>query len=128
MKTALLILLAVAVCFTMYAAGDSRNGVWTAELNTDGATLQMTLFRGNHESHRGIGRGMHNVMGIELSLATLSGLTASDVKSTAANVQFTMSRPAGAISFEGRFADGNGAGSFKFAPSEPFVKEMASLG
>jgi hypothetical protein len=128
MKTALLILLAVAICFTVYAASDSRNGVWTAELNTDSATLQMTLFRGNHESHRGMGRGMNNVMGIELSLASLTGLTASDVKSTAANVQFTMSRPAGAISFEGRFADGNGAGNFKFAPSEPFVREMASLG
>src|SRR5450755_427279 len=105
MKTALLILLAAAICFSVYAASDSRNGVWTAELNTDGATLQMTLFRGNHESHLGMGRGMNNAMGFELSLASLTGLTAADVKSSAANVQFTMTRPAGAISFEGRFAD-----------------------
>jgi hypothetical protein len=67
-------------------------------------------------------------MGFELSLASLTGLTAADIKSTAANVQFTMSKPAGTISFEGRFANGNGAGNFKFAPSEPFVREMASLG
>src|SRR5437588_260382 len=39
MKTALLILLTAAVCFTVYAATDSRNGVWTAELNTDGTTI-----------------------------------------------------------------------------------------
>lgn len=131
MKTTLLILLAVAICFSVYAASDSRNGVWTAELNAGGSTLQMTLFRGNHESgphNRGMGRGMNNVMGFELSLASLTGLTSADIKSSAANVQFTMTRPAGAISFEGRFADGNGAGNFKFAPSEPFVKEMASLG
>jgi hypothetical protein len=128
MKTALLILLAIAICFSVYAASDSRNGVWTAELNTDGSTLQMTLFRGNQESHLGMGRGMNNVMGFELSLASLTGLTAADIKSTAANVQFMMSRPAGSISFEGRFASGNGAGNFKFTPSEPFIREMASLG
>lgn len=128
MKTALLILLAAAVCFAVYAASDSRNGVWTAELNTDGSTIQMTLFRSNHESHPGMGRGMNNAMGFELSLASLTGLTTADIKSTAANVQFTMSRPAGSIHFEGRFADGDGAGNFKFSPSEPFVREMATLG
>jgi hypothetical protein len=129
MKTALLILLAVAICFTVYASGGSRNGVWTADLNSDGTTLQMTLFRGNHETHLGMNhRGMSDVMGFDLSLASLTGLTTADVNSTAANVQFAMARPAGTISFEGRFANGNGAGNFKFAPSEPFVRDMASLG
>ncbi|HXA18121.1 MAG TPA: hypothetical protein VN380_14070 [Thermoanaerobaculia bacterium] len=130
MKTALLILVAVAVCFTIYAASDSRNGVWTAELNADGTTLQMTVFRGNRESraagtHHG---GWNNTMGFELSVASLSGLTTADINSAAANVQFSMSRPAGTISFEGRFANGNGAGNFKFAPSETFVRDMASFG
>jgi hypothetical protein len=128
MKTALLILLAIAICFSVYATTDYRNGVWTAELSTDGATLQMTLFHGSHDSQTGIHRGMNNVMGFELSVASLTGLTPGDIKSAAANVQFTMTRPAGAISFEGRFANGNGAGNFKFAPSEAFVREMGSLG
>jgi hypothetical protein len=129
MKTALLIALAVALCFAAYAAGDSRSGVWTAELNTNGTSLQMTIFRGNHETRAGSGyRGMNNVMGFELSVASLTGLATSDIKSSAANVQFVLSRPAGTISFEGRFANGDGAGNFKFAPSEPFVREMASLG
>jgi hypothetical protein len=128
MKTALLILLAVAICFSVYAASDSRNGVWTAELNTDGSALQVTLFRSNHESNGRFNRGMNNVMGFELSLGSLTGLTPADIKSTAANVQFSISRPAGTISFEGRFSDGNGAGNFKFAPSEPFIREMATLG
>jgi len=129
MKTALLILLAVAICFTVYAASDARNGVWTAELNTDGTALQMTIFHGNHESRLGNHRGnWNNTMGFELSLASLTGLTTGDINSAAANVQFSMSKPAGTISFEGRFANGNGAGNFKFAPSEPFVRDMASLG
>lgn len=128
MKTALLILLAVAVCFSVYAASDSRNGVWTAELNTAGTTLQMTLFRGNQDTLGRKHRGMNHTKGFELSLASLTGLAAADIKSTAANVQFSLTRPAGTISFEGRFANGNGAGNFKFAPSEPFVRDMASLG
>jgi len=129
MKTALLILLAIAICFAAYAASDSRSGVWTAELNTDGATLQMTIFRGSHESRLGDHRGnWNNTMGFELSVASLTGLTTADINSGAANVQFTMSKPAGTISFEGRFANGNGAGNFKFAPSESFVRDMASLG
>ena len=100
MKTALLILLAIAICFAVYAATDSRNGVWTAELNTDGTTLQMTIFRGNHESRSGIHRGgWNNTMGFELSLASITGLSIADIKSTAANVQFTMTRPAGTIQF-----------------------------
>src|SRR5713226_5052088 len=121
MKTALLILLAAAICFAVYAAGDSREGVWTAEVNADGTALQMTLFRGHRDNHAGVGRyGMNNnVMGFELSLASLTGLTTSEIRSTAANVQFALSRPAGNITFEGRFANGNGAGNFRFAPSEP---------
>src|SRR3954447_17497451 len=102
MKTALLILLAIAICFTVYAATDSRSGVWTAELNTDGTTLQMTIFRGSHESRLGNHHGGWNTtMGFELSVASLTGLSVSDIKSTAANVQFTMSRPAGTMTFEG---------------------------
>ncbi len=128
MKTAILILLAAALCFSIDASSDPRNGVWTAELNADGTQLQMTLFRGSENSRAGIHRGMNNVMGFELSLASITGLATADIHSTAANVQFSMTRPAGTIRFEGRFADGNGAGNFKFAPSEPFVREMASLG
>src|SRR5436309_6938722 len=105
MKTALLLLLAIAICFTVYAATDSRNGVWTAELNTDGTTLQMTIFRGSHESRSGNHHGgWNNTMGFEVSVASLTGLTTADINSGAANVQFTMSKPAGSISFEGRFA------------------------
>jgi hypothetical protein len=129
MKTAILILLAVAICFSVYAASDMRSGVWTAEVNTAGTTLQMTLFQGNRESDLGRNhRGMNYTMGFELSLASLTGLAAGDIKSSAANVQFSLTRPAGTITFEGRFANGDGAGNFKFAPSEPFIREMASLG
>jgi hypothetical protein len=72
--------------------------------------------------------GMTSSSGFELSLASLTGLTAAEVRGGAANVQFAMSRAAGTVSFDGRFSNGNGAGSFRFAPSEAFIREMASLG
>jgi hypothetical protein len=131
MKTALALLaLALILCFSAYAATDARSGVWTAEINADGTALQMTLFHGRDREARGRGvhTGMNNMMGVELSLASLTGLSAADARGTAANVQFALSRPAGSISFEGRFSTGNGAGSFRFTPSDAFVREMATLG
>ena len=35
MKILLFVAIAIAVCFTVYAASDSRAGVWTAELYDD---------------------------------------------------------------------------------------------
>jgi len=47
MKSLLLILFAITLCFSAYAANDSRTGVWTAELQDDG-TLQMAIFHGEN--------------------------------------------------------------------------------
>ena len=131
MKTCLLILCAVGFCFGAYAAGDVRNGVWTAELRDDDrSSLQMTMFYGKEREgsgHWGRG-GMSNIMGVDVPLASATGLTAADLSAAAANVQFTIARPAGTIHFEGRFANGTGAGSYRFTPNEAFVREMDSLG
>lgn len=122
MKTALVILAAL-LCFSVYAASDMKSGVWTAELNTDGTALQMTLFRG-HDSE---GRN-NSMMGFRLKLASLTGLNAADVRAASANVQFTLTRPAGSIAFEGRFSNGTGAGSFRFTRNEGFERELAAIG
>ncbi len=128
MKCSLLILCAVAVCFPAYAAtNDLRAGVWSASVDEhDPSRLEVTLFQGKKEQR--LWRGYNNMMGFEVPLSGVTGLSAADLKSNAANVQFTMTRPAGTIAFEGRFSDGNGAGNFRFTPNDGFVREMETLG
>jgi hypothetical protein len=128
MKCTLFILCAVAICFTAYAAtNDLRTGVWTASLREDDpASLEISLFQGRNT--RNEWRGYNNIMGFDVPIADVTGLAASDIGATAANVQFALVRPAGTIRFEGRFAEGNGAGNFRFAPNDAFVREMDSLG
>jgi hypothetical protein len=127
MKTLLFVVIAIAVCFSVYAASDARTGVWTADLRDD--RLQMTLFRGKEAGERrGIGFGFNNIMGFDEPLGAYSGLSKSDLLSSAANVQFMLRRPAGQIAFEGRVANGTGAGHFHFTPNDGFVREMETLG
>ena len=116
MKILLFVTLAIAVCFSAYAATESRTGVWTADLVDD--KIQMTLFRADR----------NNMMGFDEPLSAYSGLTKADLLSTAANVQFELRRPAGVIAFEGRVANGTGAGHYRFTPSDAFIREMDGLG
>src|SRR5262245_12742498 len=121
MKCILFILCAVAVCFSVYAASstETRAGVWTATLREDDpSTLEVSLFQGKKDSRW---RGFNNIMGFDVPLAAATGLAASDIGSSAANVQFALVRAAGTIRFEGRFSEGNGAGNFRFTPSDSFV-------
>src|SRR5207244_2421931 len=119
---------AVAVCFGAYAAtADHRSGVWTASLReSDPGTFEVSLFQGKNQANEW--RGYNNVMGFDVPLAEVTGLTASDIGAGAANVQFALVRPAGTIRFEGRFAEGNGAGNFRFTQDDAFLREMDSLG
>lgn len=125
MKTLILILCAIAVCFGAYGATGTHAGVWTAELQDD--HLQITIFQGNHDS-AGEGRHFDDRMGFDVPLSALAGLAPSDISSDAANVKFMISREAGAISFDGRFSNGSGAGHFDFRASDAFVRTLGSLG
>ncbi len=125
MKILLFIVIAIAVCFTVYAATDSRAGVWTAELLDD--KVQMTLFRGRESGERR-GMGFNNTMGFDDLLSDYAGLSKADFLSPAANVQFELRRPAGVIAFDGHVANGTGAGHYRFTPSDSFVREMETLG
>jgi len=122
MKCFLFVAIAVVVCFTAYGETDSRSGVWTAELQND--HLQMTLFRGKEMGVRQMG----NLMGFDEPLGSFSGLSLADLNSSAANVQFELRRAAGTIAFEGRVANGTGAGHYRFSPSDAFIREMETLG
>jgi hypothetical protein len=122
MKTFLILLAAALfVAFAAHAAsGDARNGVWTAELHDD--RLDLTMFRGSREGHRGM-----NMMGFNVPLAEI-GLAKADAESAAANVTFAMKREAGTIEFDGRFATGDGAGQYRFKPNDDFEHALNELG
>lgn len=115
MKT-LLVLVAVVTCFSAYATTEPRGGAWAADV--DGESLQLTLFR----------RDRGGTTGFREPLSAFTGLTKADATAGAANVTFELRRPAGTITFDGRFSEGEGAGHFRFTPSEQFVREMESLG
>lgn len=122
MKTILLILFAALfLAFAAHAAPDDiRSGVWTADLN--GNALNLTMFRGARDGERHT-----HTMGFSIPLADL-GLAKSDVESAAANVRFALKRDAGTVTFDGRFATGDGAGHYVFAPNESYERELNGLG
>ena len=123
MRCLLILCVAVAICFSAYAENDARNGVWTAELRND--QLDMTIFYGRNNDR---GYGTQSISGFEEPLASFAGLSKADLTSNGANVKFELQRPAGTIAFEGRVANGTGAGHYHFTRSEPFLREMESLG
>src|SRR3954468_19405605 len=91
MKTLILILCAIAICFGAYGATGTHAGVWTAELQDD--HLQITIFQSNRDA-AGDRRNFDDRMGFDVPLADLSGLARADVSSDAANVKFLISREA----------------------------------
>ena len=93
----------------------------------DDGTLQMTIFQGENVGRAG-GVGMNNLMGFDEPLASFSGLSRAEVTSAAANTQFELRRSAGTIAFDGRFANGTGAGHYRFTPNETFLRDMDALG
>jgi hypothetical protein len=114
---------ALALCFSAYAASDVRSGVWTAELQND--QLELTIFHGRSDRPGG---GHQDIMGMDTPIATFAGLKKDDVTSSGANVQFELRRAAGTFAFEGRVANGTGAGHYRFTPSDAFLRDMESLG
>ena len=125
MKSLLWFAVAAVFCWTAYAAEQSPDGVWTAELRGGGA--EISLFR--HCLSADHGRpGMHHVVEIEAPVSRFAGLSDGDAASPAANVSFELREPAGTIAFEGRMAERTGAGHYRFTPDPGFVREMDSLG
>ena len=72
MKCTLLILCAVAICFSTYAnATDFRTGVWTASLDDDDpGSLQISMVHGKGSKESG--RGWNNMMGFNVALGSLT--------------------------------------------------------
>jgi hypothetical protein len=123
MKTLVLISAALVIAFAAYAAAtDVRSGVWTADIK--GNVVQMSIFPGRSEVTFGRGNwNFGNIIGFRLPLAKLIGLTGADGES-----KFTYRAAAGTIDFDGHFSEAQGAGHFRFTPSDEFVRDMAQLG
>src|SRR5258706_15652817 len=93
MKTLILILCAIGICFGAYAATGTHAGVWTAELQGD--KLQITIFHREHDTTEGAARRFDNQMGFDVRLAELTGTSSSELSSDAAKGKFMLSREAG---------------------------------
>jgi hypothetical protein len=75
-----------------------------------------------------IAYGRHNNMGTTRRIADFAGLTSAQIHAaTTTPVQFTMSREAGTITFEGTYRNGKGAGQFTFAPNRSYVSTLRAL-
>jgi hypothetical protein len=123
MKTLILILCAVAICFGAYAAASTHAGVWTAEVKGD--HLQVTVFQSKLDDRAG---DYDNRMGFDVPLTELTGVTRGEMTAEASNVKFVLTREAGVLTFDGRFSEGSGAGHFDFRASEGFVHTLRTLG
>ncbi|HUJ16267.1 MAG TPA: hypothetical protein VL284_20930 [Thermoanaerobaculia bacterium] len=118
MKTLVIAMAAVSMCFGAFASTDVRHGVWAA--NLENGRLEVTIFHGKEKRQ--------SVSSFDEPVSAFAGLSQADLTGTGSNVQFELRRAAGTIAFEGRVADSAGAGHYTFVPSDTFIGEMASLG
>lgn len=66
--------------------------------------------------------------GSSYRLEELDGLTAAIADGDVDRAAFRLVREAGTITFEGAFRDGEGGGTFRFAPDPQYLQTMAGLG
>ena len=107
--------------FTAQAA-QNTTGEWTAELNRKkSGEVQMTFHRSSEKSG-------FNMTSDSISLGELQGLSAENISSAKADVNFNIAREAGTFSCEGIFRDGKGAGFWTFTANASFVSAMRGRG
>lgn len=94
-------------------ANPTHSGTWTASVREN--QLQLSLRPKSEKNGQ---------LGMSIPLAAFQGLSTAD----GSTAPFQLPREAGTFQFEGRFAEGEGAGHFQFQPSEAYAKAMAGLG
>ncbi len=98
---------------TPVLAAASHSGTWTASVQENQLHLNL-----RHKGEKG------GQIGMPVPIAAFKGLSTAD----GSTAPFQLEREAGTLRFEGRFADGEGAGHFQFEPSAAYTQAMASLG
>lgn len=117
-----------AACFVLspitstQAAGSPEDykGTWKAELDDDPGEIHITFERKWRN-----GNQMH---GSDYKISDFEGLTASQVNSDNAQVNFRLVREAGSLDCEGIFRRGKGIGDWKLNSNPKFVSGMKSRG
>lgn len=97
-------------------------GDWRAETRSEKNPDKIQL-----SFERRSGRGGKNSFGSGFDYADLQGLTRAQAEKGGA-VKFSLVREAGTIDCEGNFANGKGAGTFRFTSNSQFVSAMKSRG
>ncbi|HEX5745110.1 MAG TPA: hypothetical protein VFZ09_02640 [Archangium sp.] len=111
-RTTYALLVSALLMWTFSAlAAPAKSGTWTATPRED--TLQMN-FRVQE----------HGNMGLSIPRSAIQGLNTQD----GADTKFQLAREAGTLRFEGRFANGEGAGHYTFEPNAAYLEEMGKLG
>jgi hypothetical protein len=95
------------------------SGSWTASVDDKrNDRLDFSMRTSRHENN-----------GTRLAIADFTGLTGSQARSpSAVDVQFTLEREPGTITFQGSFRNGEGAGTFTFAGNEAYANTLRKLG
>lgn len=88
-----------------------QRGTWTALVKGDSLQLQL------HTSPEGN-------MGLSFAVGDFKGLSTAD----GATSPFQLVREGGTFTFEGSFSAGQGAGHYRFEPSDAYLQAMAALG
>lgn len=110
-RTTYTLLISALLLWTFSALAAPKSGTWTATPRED--TLQMN-FRVKE----------HGNMGLGIPRSSFQGLNTED----GADTKFQLVREAGTLRFEGRFANGEGAGHYTFEPNATYLEEMGKLG
>ena len=99
---------------------DSITGQWIIEMKpgTDSAYVSI-----NRRSEHG-----HHSSSTDFRRDMLRGLTDAQASGSGTAVSFQIVREAGTLNCEGWFKNGQGSGTFTFAPNPGFAAEMRSLG
>ncbi len=98
-------------------SSDDVRGTWMSRMVDHNGQIQLTMqINDNWTSSFGI------------SVTEFKGLNVHTMDGTAADVDFSLGREAGTVSFHGTFRDGKGSGFFTFQENDQFTRDLMKLG
>lgn len=112
----------IAIGSYVIVAQTTATGDWKAEYKTEKEGKIYLSFERRSE------KGGKNQMGSNYAVSDLQGLTNAQLSASDTPVKFSLVREAGTIECEGKFSNGKGAGTFRFASNPQFVSAMQSRG
>ena len=118
-------LISILVITMVSPATDPIEGTWIADLQKHqwrdvSESMWLTLRASEREGRHG-----YNV---NLALKDIEGLGITSSHEGRTDVKFEVNREAGRLTFEGRFVNDVGSGTFTFESHESYVSKMGRLG